>query len=154
MLIARLNKLSPEKIRIMLCKHFNKAIDLRYSSRKLELRILQLEREKDAWEWKERVLSNALRQAPLKGERNTVLLQRQLRAQKALILSISPKAILHLFYHKILKIQFCHPINVILLLQEAGPEVWRIYMPNFYFGRIAEDWIDSKNDSQSTDITI
>ncbi|KAI9583336.1 kinesin-like protein costa [Glossina fuscipes] len=86
MLMARLNKLSLEEMRTMLYKYFNKVIDLRDSSRKLELQILQLEREKDAWEWKERVLSNAVRQARLEGERNTVLLQRQHEIQKALIL--------------------------------------------------------------------
>uniref|UniRef100_A0A1A9WR33 Kinesin-like protein costa n=1 Tax=Glossina brevipalpis TaxID=37001 RepID=A0A1A9WR33_9MUSC len=86
MLMARLNKLSLEEMRTMLYKYFNKVIDLRDSSRKLELQLLQLEREKDAWEWKERVLSNAVRQARLEGERNTVLLQRQHEIQKALIL--------------------------------------------------------------------
>ncbi|XP_017839477.1 kinesin-like protein costa isoform X2 [Drosophila busckii] len=77
MLMARLNKLSLEEMRTLLYKYFVKVIDLRDSSRKLEQQLVLLERERDAWEWKERVLSNAVRQARLEGERNAVLLQRQ-----------------------------------------------------------------------------
>nr|Q292S8.2 RecName: Full=Kinesin-like protein costa; AltName: Full=Kinesin-like protein costal2 [Drosophila pseudoobscura pseudoobscura] len=86
MLMARLNKLSPEEMRTLLYKYFNKVIDLRDSSRKLELQLVQLERERDAWEWKERVLSNAVRQARLEGERNAVLLQRQHEMKLTLML--------------------------------------------------------------------
>ncbi|XP_037817727.1 kinesin-like protein costa [Lucilia sericata] len=86
MLMARLNKLSTEEMRTLLYKYFNKVIDLRDSSRKLEIQLMQLEREKDAWEWKERVLSNAVRQARLEGERNAVLLQRQHEMKLTLML--------------------------------------------------------------------
>ncbi|EDW74617.1 uncharacterized protein Dwil_GK22018 [Drosophila willistoni] len=86
MLMARLNKLSPEEMRTLLYKYFNKVIDLRDSSRKLEMQLMQLERERDAWEWKERVLSNAVRQARLEGERNAVLLQRQHEMKLTLML--------------------------------------------------------------------
>ncbi|XP_075169295.1 kinesin-like protein costa [Haematobia irritans] len=77
MLMARLNKLNNEEMRTLLYKYFTKVIDLKDSSRKLEIQLQQLEREKDAWEWNERVLSNAVRQAYLEGERKAVLLQRQ-----------------------------------------------------------------------------
>ncbi|KAM8712135.1 hypothetical protein ACLKA7_012630 [Drosophila subpalustris] len=86
MLMARLNKLSPEEMRTLLYKYFVKVIDLRDSSRKLEQQLVQLERERDAWEWKERVLSNAVRQARLEGERNAVLLQRQHETKLTLML--------------------------------------------------------------------
>ncbi|XP_004520250.1 kinesin-like protein costa [Ceratitis capitata] len=86
MLMARLNKLSPEEMRTLLYKYFTKVIDLRDSSRKLEVQLMQLERERDAWEWKERVLSNAVRQARLEGERNAVLLQRQHEMKLTLML--------------------------------------------------------------------
>ncbi|KNC31018.1 Kinesin-like protein costa, partial [Lucilia cuprina] len=86
MLMARLNKLSTEEMRTLLYKYFTKVIDLRDSSRKLEVQLMQLEREKDAWEWKERVLSNAVRQARLEGERNAVLLQRQHEMKLTLML--------------------------------------------------------------------
>ncbi|XP_034107665.1 kinesin-like protein costa [Drosophila albomicans] len=86
MLMARLNKLSSEEMRTLLYKYFVKVIDLRDSSRKLEQQLVQLERERDAWEWKERVLSNAVRQARLEGERNAVLLQRQHETKLTLML--------------------------------------------------------------------
>lgn len=86
MLMARLNKLSLEEMRTMLYKYFNKVIDLRDSSKKLEIQLIHLERQRDVWEWKERVMSNAVHQARLEGERNLVLLQRQHELQKALIL--------------------------------------------------------------------
>ncbi|KAH8389918.1 hypothetical protein KR200_003948 [Drosophila serrata] len=86
MLMARLNRLSPDEMRTLLYKYFTKVIDLRDSSRKLELQLVQLERERDAWEWKERVLSNAVRQARLEGERNAVLLQRQHEMKLTLML--------------------------------------------------------------------
>ncbi|XP_061402427.1 kinesin-like protein costa [Musca vetustissima] len=86
MLMARLNKLSNEEMRTLLYKYFNKVIDLRDSSRKLEMQLMQLEREKDAWEWKERVLSNAIRQAHLEGERKAILMQRQHEMKLTLML--------------------------------------------------------------------
>uniref|UniRef100_A0A1I8M567 Kinesin motor domain-containing protein n=1 Tax=Musca domestica TaxID=7370 RepID=A0A1I8M567_MUSDO len=86
MLMARLNKLSSEEMRTLLYKYFNKVIDLRDSSRKLEMQLMQLEREKDAWEWKERVLSNAIRQAHLEGERKAILMQRQHEMKLTLML--------------------------------------------------------------------
>ncbi|XP_067627997.1 kinesin-like protein costa isoform X2 [Eurosta solidaginis] len=86
MLMARLNKLSAEEMRTLLYKYFTKVIDLRDSSRNLEVQLMQLERERDAWEWKERVLSNAVRQARLEGERNAVLLQRQHEMKLTLML--------------------------------------------------------------------
>lgn len=86
MLMARLNNLSLEEMRTLLYKYFQKVIDLRDSSRKLEVQLMQLERERDAWEWRERVLNNAIRQARLEGESHAVLLQQQQEAKVALML--------------------------------------------------------------------
>lgn len=86
MLMARLNKLSLEEMRTLLYKYFQKVIDLRDSSRKLEIQLMGLERERDAWEWRERVLNNAVRQARLEGESRAVLLQQQQEAKVALML--------------------------------------------------------------------
>lgn len=86
MLMERLNNLSPEEMRTLLYKYFTKVIDLRDSSRKLEIQLMSLERERDAWEWRERQLSNAVRQARLEGEHNAVLLQRQHETKLTLML--------------------------------------------------------------------
>lgn len=86
MLMARLNKLSTEEMRTLLYKYFQKVIDLRDSSRKLEVQLMAMERERDAWEWRERVLNNAVRQARLEGESHAVLLQQQQEAKVALML--------------------------------------------------------------------
>ncbi|XP_030381722.1 kinesin-like protein costa isoform X2 [Scaptodrosophila lebanonensis] len=77
MLMERLNKLSLEEMRTLLYKYFIKVIDLKDSSRKLEKQLNHLERERDVWEQKERLLSNAVLQARLEGKRNVIFLQRQ-----------------------------------------------------------------------------
>lgn len=86
MLMARLNKLSEEELRTLLYKYFQKVVDLRDASHKLEVQLMALERERDAWEWRERVLNNAVRQARLEGESHAVLLQQQQEAKVALML--------------------------------------------------------------------
>ena len=43
--MARLNKLSVEEMRTLLYKYFTKVIDLRDSSRKLEVQLMSLERD-------------------------------------------------------------------------------------------------------------
>lgn len=86
MLMARLNKLSTEEMRTILYKYFQKVIDLRDSSRKLEVQLMAMERERDAWEWRERVLNNAVRQARLEGESHAVLLQQQQEKKVAIML--------------------------------------------------------------------
>uniref|UniRef100_A0A1B0DFS3 Kinesin-like protein costa n=1 Tax=Phlebotomus papatasi TaxID=29031 RepID=A0A1B0DFS3_PHLPP len=86
LLMARLNKLSEDEMRTLLYKYFLKVIDLRESSRKLEVQLVNLEKERDAWEWRERVLINAVRQARLEGEKHAVLLQRQHESKLTLML--------------------------------------------------------------------
>uniref|UniRef100_A0A182NC85 Kinesin motor domain-containing protein n=1 Tax=Anopheles dirus TaxID=7168 RepID=A0A182NC85_9DIPT len=77
MLMARLNKLSLDEMRTLLYKYFQKVVDLKEASRKLELQFIALEREKDAWEWQEKILTNTIRQTRLEKERSIVALQKQ-----------------------------------------------------------------------------
>uniref|UniRef100_A0A182JW19 Kinesin motor domain-containing protein n=1 Tax=Anopheles christyi TaxID=43041 RepID=A0A182JW19_9DIPT len=77
MLMARLNKLSLDEMRTLLYKYFQKVVDLKEASRKLELQFISLEREKDAWEWQEKILTNTIRQTRLEKERSIVALQKQ-----------------------------------------------------------------------------
>ncbi len=86
LLMARLNKLSVEEMRILLYKYFLKVIDLKESSRKLEHNLMTLEREKDAWEWREKILTNAIRQARLESERNIVIQQKNHETRLNLLL--------------------------------------------------------------------
>uniref|UniRef100_A0A182WYE3 Kinesin motor domain-containing protein n=1 Tax=Anopheles quadriannulatus TaxID=34691 RepID=A0A182WYE3_ANOQN len=77
MLMARLNKLSLDEMRTLLYKYFQKVVDLKEASRKLELQFIALERERDAWEWQEKILTNTIRQTRLEKERSIVALQKQ-----------------------------------------------------------------------------
>ncbi|XP_055621345.1 kinesin-like protein costa [Toxorhynchites rutilus septentrionalis] len=77
MLMARLNKLSSDEMRTLLYKYFQKVVDLKESSRKLEMQFISLERERDAWEWQEKILTNTIRQTRLEKERSIIALQKQ-----------------------------------------------------------------------------
>lgn len=86
MLMEKWNSLPAEEMRTLLYKYFQKAVDLRDSTSKLEQQVISLERERDAWECRERALNNAIRQARLEGESHAVLLQQQQEAKVALML--------------------------------------------------------------------
>ncbi|CAO1428094.1 unnamed protein product [Diamesa tonsa] len=86
LLMARLNKLTVEEMRILLYKYFQKVIDLTESSRKVEQNLISLEREKEAWEWREKILTNAIRQARLESERNLVIQQKNHETRLNLLL--------------------------------------------------------------------
>lgn len=86
MLVDKWNNLPAEEMRTLLYKYFQKAIDLRDSTSKLEQQLVALERERDAWECRERALNNAIRQARLEGESHAVLLQQQQEAKLAMML--------------------------------------------------------------------
>lgn len=89
MLVDKWNNLPAEEMRTLLYKYFQKAVDLRDSTGKLEQQLMSLERERDAWECRERALNNAIRQARLErleGESHAVLLQQQQEAKVALML--------------------------------------------------------------------
>lgn len=86
MLVDKWNNLPAEEMRTLLYKYFQKVIDLRDSTSKLEQQLTSLERERDAWECREGALNNAIRQARLEGESHAVLLQQQQEAKVALML--------------------------------------------------------------------
>lgn len=75
--MQRLMKLSENEMRTLLYKYFEKVIDLRDSSKKIEMQLVQLEREYETSAWRVQALSHALQQSRLEGERRIVLLQRQ-----------------------------------------------------------------------------
>jgi costal 2 protein len=86
LLMARLNKLSEEEMKILLYKYFMKVIDLKESCRKLEQNLMSLERDKEAWEWREKILTNAIRQARLESERNLIIQQKNHETRLNLLL--------------------------------------------------------------------
>lgn len=77
LLISRLNRLSTDEMRTLLYKYFQKVIDLKESSRNLEIQLIELERQREQWIWQEKQLKHTIRQARLEGEKNIILLQRQ-----------------------------------------------------------------------------
>lgn len=86
LLMARLNKLTEDEMRILLYKYFMKVIDLKDACRKLEHNLLSLERDKEAWEWREKILTNAIRQARLESERNLIIQQKNHETRLNLLL--------------------------------------------------------------------
>lgn len=86
LLMARLNKLSEEEMRILLYKYFMKVIDLKEACRKLEHNLMSLERDKETWEWREKILTNAIRQARLESERNLIIQQKNHETRLNLLL--------------------------------------------------------------------
>lgn len=77
LLMARLNKLSDDEMRMLLYKYFLKVIDLRESGRKLEVQLTEKEGQNDQQTWQIQTLTNAIRQYRLEAERQIILLQRQ-----------------------------------------------------------------------------
>lgn len=86
LLMARLNKMSDEEMRIMLYKYFMKVIDMKESCKNLEQNLMALEREKELWEWREKILRASIRQARLENERNIVIQQKNHETRMNLLL--------------------------------------------------------------------
>lgn len=76
-LMSQLNKLHEKEMRILLYKCFQKIVDLRESSRQLEIHLLQLEKECNDWKLRERSLSQKFQQFRLEKEGYTLHLQKQ-----------------------------------------------------------------------------
>lgn len=75
-LMARLNQMSDNEMRIMLYKYFMKVIDMKQSCKHLEQNLMAMEREKEAWEWREKILRNAIQQAREENDRKLLILQK------------------------------------------------------------------------------
>ncbi|XP_015609958.1 kinesin-like protein costa [Cephus cinctus] len=77
MLMERLAKLSDGEMRTLFYKYFLKVIDLKESSKNLEIQTTELEAHVETQEWHIQALSNALKQTKLEAERRIVLMQRE-----------------------------------------------------------------------------
>lgn len=77
MMMARLNNLSLEEMRVLLYKYFQKAIDFRDSS-------LQMEKDRDFWEGHARHLQNEVQRVRFESERRAAMLHQQQEAKLAL----------------------------------------------------------------------
>ncbi|RZF37958.1 hypothetical protein LSTR_LSTR005458 [Laodelphax striatellus] len=76
MLLARVMKLSMMETKSLLCKYFNKVVDLRESGRKLETQIAEMDRQSAAQAWKIQELSHTLKQARLEYEKRLIAAQK------------------------------------------------------------------------------
>lgn len=88
-LLTQLNGLSEEEMRTLLHKCYKKIIDLRESSRQLEIQLLQFEHERNEWKQRECTLYNAIQQSRLEGERDALNMQRQQEATFAILLQLA-----------------------------------------------------------------
>lgn len=86
LLMARLNKMSDEEMRIMLYRYFMKVIDMKESCNSLEQNLMMLKREKEAWQWREKILRDSIRQVRLENERNLVIQQKNHETRMNLLL--------------------------------------------------------------------
>ena len=77
MLMERLAKLSDGEMRTLFYKYFLKVIDLKESSKNLEVQTAELESHIETQEWQIQTLTNALKQTKLEAERRIVLMQRE-----------------------------------------------------------------------------
>ncbi|XP_029038420.2 kinesin-like protein costa [Osmia bicornis bicornis] len=77
MLMERLAKLSDGEMRTLFYKYFLKVIDLKESSKNLEVQTAELENHIETQEWQIQTLTNALKQTKLEAERRIVLMQRE-----------------------------------------------------------------------------
>ncbi|KAG7188271.1 hypothetical protein KM043_007937 [Ampulex compressa] len=77
MLMERLAKLSDGEMRTLFYKYFLKVIDLKESSKNLEVQMAGLETHIETQGWRIQTLSNALKQTKLEAERRIVLIQRE-----------------------------------------------------------------------------
>lgn len=88
-LMTQLNRLNEKEMRTLLYKCLQKIIDLRDSSRQLELQVLQMEREREEWKRKEKSLCNVLHQTRIAADRHSTNLQKQQEATLTLLLQVA-----------------------------------------------------------------
>ncbi|XP_033333307.1 kinesin-like protein costa [Megalopta genalis] len=77
MLMERLAKLSDGEMKTLFYKYFLKVIDLKESSKNLEVQVAELESHIETQKWEIQTITNALKQTKLEAERRIVLMQRK-----------------------------------------------------------------------------
>ncbi|KZC06078.1 Kinesin-like protein costa [Dufourea novaeangliae] len=77
MLMERLAKLSDGEMKTLFYKYFLKVIDLKESSKNLEVQVAELEGHIETQKWEIHTLTNALKQTKLEAERRIALMQRK-----------------------------------------------------------------------------
>lgn len=88
-LMSQLNRLNEKEMRTLLYKFMQKVIDLRESTRQLEIQALQHETERNQWQLRECIYHNAIRESRYEGERDALNLQRQQEATLTFLLKIA-----------------------------------------------------------------
>lgn len=77
MLVERLLNLNESELRVLLHKLFNKVVDLRSSSKKLEFQVVDMESQNESLACRVQSLSHTLQQVRLQTERRIISLQQQ-----------------------------------------------------------------------------
>lgn len=81
LLMARLNNLPEEEMRVQLYKYFLKVVDMKQSCKKLEQTLQLFDRERETWEWHQKMYKNAIRQLKHENEQKLIIQERNHEAR-------------------------------------------------------------------------